>query len=104
VSFDVSEAIPSSESPTVTVIVRNEGDVPGRFVAGLPRSGPNVAHTPVERISVLVPAGATETLELTDHHAGIPYDSERVVDGDPDATYYLAWADDRARRDVRYTE
>lgn len=104
VSFDVTEEIPTHESPTVTVTVRNDGDVPGRFVAGLNRSGPRVAHTPVERISFPVPAGETETWELTDYGAGAPSDSEQVGNGEPNMTYYLSWADGGLSRHVRYVE
>ncbi|NHN59932.1 MULTISPECIES: hypothetical protein [Halorussus] len=104
VSVEIPEEVPVTDHPTVSVSVTNDGDVPGRFVAGLNRSGPMVAHTPVSQVSVLVPAGETETWELDDDSIMGGYQDERVGDGDPDMTYYLVWGDDRAEREVRYVQ
>jgi hypothetical protein len=105
VSFEVSETPSVSEPPTVEVSVRNDGEVPGRFVAGVNRSGPRVAHRPVEHLSFLVPAGETKTWALADDSVDSRnYDDEKVGDGDPDMTYHLSWADDSLEREVRYVE
>lgn len=105
VSAEVPDSVEFGESPTVSVTVENRGDVPGRFVAGLNRTGPMVAYTPVERVSMLVPAGESETWEYTDNSimAG-DYSEDQRGDGKTDMSYVLNWADGSARRDVRYVE
>ncbi|WP_435176126.1 hypothetical protein [Halorussus sp. AFM4] len=104
VSADLPDEVVASENPTISVSVTNDSDVPGRFVAGLNRAGPMVAHTPVSRISMLVPAGETKTWKLNDDSLmGGPSD-ENVGDGDPDMTYYLDWGDERVERNVRYVQ
>ncbi len=105
VSLDVPETLATYESPTVSVTVENEGDLPGRFVAGLNRIGPRVAYAPVERVSMLVPPGESETWEFTDDSlmAG-DYPDERVGDGDSDMTYDLSWAGGDVRKGIRYVE
>lgn len=102
VTLDVPGSIERAESPTVSVTVENDGDVPGRFVAGLNRSGPMVAYTPVERISLSVAPGESETWEHTDSLFGGDVPDERVGDDEPDMTYHLDWAGGDARRSVRY--
>lgn len=105
VSVDIPDAIRTDEQPTVTITVQNEGDVAGRFVAGLNRVGPYVAHRPVARISMLVPAGETETWELRDDSimAG-DYSEEDVNDGEPDIRYYLSWPNKSKDWSVRYID
>ncbi|WP_115864006.1 hypothetical protein [Halorussus litoreus] len=105
VSLDVPETLATHESPTVSVTVENEGDLPGRFVAGLNRIGPRVAYAPVARVSMLVPAGESETWEFTDDSlmAG-DYSDERIGDDESDMTYHLDWADGDVRKGIRYVE
>jgi len=107
VSPSFPESVTSGASPTISIEVTNDGngddDLPGRFVAGLNRSGPRVAHRPVERISVPVPAGESETVEVVDDSVRYP-DSDGIGDGDPDMTYYLDWPGERVEREVRLTE
>ena len=104
VSADFPDEVAASENPTIGVSVTNDGDVPGRFVAGLNRAGPMVAHMPVSRISMLVPAGETGTWELNDDSLMGGYSEENVGDGDPDMTYYLDWGDDSIERKIRYVQ
>jgi len=65
------ETLEQWESPEITVEVTNEGDVAGRYVAGLNRIGPMVAYAPVNAFSVLVPAGETVTETYAD---SLPWD------------------------------
>lgn len=105
VSVDIPDAIQTDEQPTVTITVQNEGDVAGRFVGGLNRVGPYVAHRPVARLSMLVPAGESETWELRDDSimAG-DYSEEDVSDGEPDMRYYLSWSDESREWHIRYID
>lgn len=106
-SFSLSATFPATvsvgEAPTVSLTVTNEGDLPGRFVAGLNRSGPRIAYLPVEHVSVLVPAGQTVTHEVTDDELE-PMDSADAGDGEPDLTYHLDRVDGDLTRKVRLVE
>ncbi|UPW01190.1 hypothetical protein M0R88_03575 [Halorussus gelatinilyticus] len=104
VSAEIPETVPVSDSPTVRATVKNESDVPGRFVAGLNRAGPMVAHTPVERVSVPVPAGESKDWTFTDTSIMADEVDRFADDEKPDMTYYLSWADESASRDVRYVQ
>ena len=104
VSVEIPDTVAVSNDPTISVNVTNDGDVPGRFVAGLNRAGPMVAHMPVSRVSVLVPAGETKTWKLQDDSIMGGYPNENAGDGDPDMTYYLDWGDDSVEREVRYVQ
>jgi hypothetical protein len=74
----------------------NEGDVPGRFVAGLNRYGPRVASTPAKRFSLLADAGATERTGYTGEISGYEVPDEDLGDGDADLRYrWNAASDDR---------
>ncbi|WP_135853793.1 hypothetical protein [Halorussus salinus] len=104
VSVEIPETIQVSESPTIRATVENQSDVPGRFVAGLNRSGPMVAYTPIERVSLLVPAGETRAWELTDDSIATDGIQRYVGDDDSDMTYHFVRADERVSRDVRYVQ
>ncbi|WP_168216266.1 hypothetical protein [Halorussus halobius] len=104
VTVDAPESVEPHESPTVSVTVENAGDVPGRFVAGLNRTGPMVAYTPIERVSVAVAAGESETWEHADALSAGDDPDERVGDGESDMTYHLDWAGGDVHRGVRYAE
>lgn len=73
------DAVLGGEIP-VTVTVENLGDVPGRFLGGLSRSGPDVAYTPVTPVSTMVEAGATASVEVIE---------ELSASGAMEATYHL---------------
>lgn len=105
VSVDIPETVPASEYPTVSLTVKNEGDVTGQFLGALNRAGPRVAHVPVTTISFLVPAGESKTWKLTDDSImDGESQEENVGDGEPDMTYYLDWSGDSVERNVRYTD
>ncbi|UPV75113.1 hypothetical protein M0R89_03360 [Halorussus limi] len=104
VSVEIPEKVSVSDSPTIRATAENESDVPGRFVAALNRAGPAVAHTPVQRISILVPAGESREWEFTDASIMADEADEYAGDDGPDMTYYFSWADGSASRDVRYVQ
>lgn len=66
------------------VTVENRGDIPGRFVAGVTRSGPQIVSVTEHLIDVPVDAGATERVTWTE---GL---SMPLGDGTDD---YRGWAD-----------
>lgn len=100
-SMSVPETMRSEEKPAVTVRVTNDGSVAGRFVAGLNRSGPNVAQIPVGSVSVAVPAGETVERTVDDGaYMGTPA-ADDVGDDDPDVTYTLDWTGGRVSRELR---
>ncbi|MFB6178799.1 MAG: hypothetical protein ABEI77_03630 [Halorientalis sp.] len=88
VSVDVPETIERNSSPTLSVTITNDGDLPGRFVAGLNRSGPRIAYAPLARLTTLVTAGETKTVTYTDD--GI-YWSDNESNGEASGTYHLNW-------------
>lgn len=89
-----------TEVPPVIVEVTNEGETAGRFLGALNRVGPLVAHTPIARVSELVPAGETVTVTVADDWGGLPGDA-RVGDGDPDVTYHLHHAGGEDSAEIR---
>lgn len=96
------DAIRVGDQPTITLTIANEGDRPGRFVAGLNRVGPLIAYAPVHRFSEPAPAGETITVE---HTGSIPWRHyERREDGeDVTVTYHVAGVGFRRSRDIRVT-
>lgn len=104
VEFEAPATIEPGDDPTLSITATNEGEVPGRFLAGLNRVGPNVAYTPVQRVSFPVPAGGSETRDLTDtsvsHRGGV----DATGDGQTDMTYHLDWTGERVSRSIRYVE
>lgn len=96
VSIDAPETLAQGESPGFEVALTNEGDVPGRFVAGLNRYGPRVASTPAKRFSLLADAGATERMTYIGEISGYEVPDEDLGDGDADLRYrWNAASDDR---------
>jgi len=86
-SFDVALSGPdvatADDDPTLELTVRNTGDVTGRYVLALNRSGPRIASGPVRHISGVLDAGKTDTIV---HDAQSPFPQE----GDPnDVVYHL---------------
>lgn len=102
-SVEVPESVPKNEAVSLSLTVTTEGDLPRRFVAGVNRSGPRVAYTPVEPVSLLVPPDGSKTWEHTDSYMTLEqYDG--VGDDDPDMTYGFQWPGGSASRHVRLTE
>ncbi len=62
----VPDAGDGSREKTVEVAVTNGGDVAGRYLGALNRAGPDVASTPVARVSGVVGAGESRTFEVAD--------------------------------------
>lgn len=86
-SFDVSldgpTVVPEGEDPTLELSVTNVGDVAGRYVLALNRTGPRIAYAPVRRFSGVLEPGATDRLA---HDAKSPL----YIEGDSfDVTYRL---------------
>lgn len=88
-SFSVTEEVPAGEHPTVTVTVQNEGDVDGRFVGALNRTGPRIAYIPVDAPSMLVPAGGSKTWEHTGDFDTTSMRDDELGDGNHDVTYHF---------------
>lgn len=102
-AFSAPKTATPESTPTVSFEVTNEGEVGGRFVAGLSRSGPRIAYTPVEAVSQPVAAGETATETVTDR-IRLEDPGEDVGDDEPDFTYHASWIGGTARRDVRLVE
>ncbi|WP_226023185.1 hypothetical protein [Halomicrobium salinisoli] len=92
-TVDAPAEVPADEADgehEVTVEATNRSDGPARFVAGVNRTGPQIAYTTVERLTALVEPGETATVSLSDDWMGPP-PADRVGDGESDVTYELAW-------------
>ncbi|WP_226010555.1 hypothetical protein [Halomicrobium salinisoli] len=92
-TVDAPAEVPADEADgehEVTVEATNRGDGSARFLAGVNRTGPQIAYTTVERLTALVDPGETVTVSLSDDWMGPP-PAERVGDGESDVTYELAW-------------
>ncbi|MEF8973365.1 MAG: hypothetical protein V5A15_00635 [Haloarcula sp.] len=92
-SFDITldgpERVDETDSPTLEITVTNTGEVPGRYVIALNRTGPRVAYTPVDRFDGELAPGETDRLS---HEAKSPY----VAGGEPsEVTYRLRASDER---------
>lgn len=64
-SFEAPDSAAGGEGVTTTLTVENVGSVAGTFVGAVNRVGPLIAYTPVEAITLDVPAGETATWEYT---------------------------------------
>ena len=82
VSMDGPSQVEPDDDPKVSVVVTNVGEVAGRFVLALNRSGPRVAYTPVARLTGVLDPG--ESWQRT-------FDAESPYIADPPrrATYLL---------------
>jgi hypothetical protein len=94
VSLDGPTRVDADDDPRITVDATNVGEVPGRFVLALNRSGPRVAYAPVGRITGVLDPG--ESWSAT-------YDAERPYAADPPhrATYLLDAPGDRQDETLR---
>jgi len=84
-SFDITldgpERVAEPARPTLEITVTNTGDVSGRYVIALNRTGPRIAYTPVDRFDGELDPGETESIT---HEGKSPY-----VDGtEPRAVIY----------------
>jgi hypothetical protein len=102
--WSVPETAEVLTTPTLTLTVTNDGGLPGRFVAGLNRTGPSVAYTPVTSVSRRVPAGETVTFEMTERFRLRSPGADDVGDDDPDLTYILISVAGERRAEVRLVE
>jgi len=92
VAFDGPAEVSADETVTVTATVTNEGDVDGRFVAGLNRYGPVVASYPVAKLSAAVPAGQSTAVEHATAMSLIgEMDQADVGDGEVDGHFGLQY-------------
>jgi len=97
------ETVPLGAEPEVGFAVTNEGALPGRFVAGLNRTGPSIAYAPVSALSRLVPPGETVEWTVTDTLDVDRVDDESLRDGEPDFEYKLVLPDEHRSHGVRVT-
>lgn len=100
ISTSFPDEVTVGDAPEIGLRITNDGELPGRFVAGLNRSGPRVAHRPVARVSVAVPAGKTVTQQVADDELS-PMQEEDVGNSEPDLTYYFHWENGVQERQVR---
>lgn len=103
VDVSVPETVPLHESVPLSFEVTNQGEVATTFVAAIDRAGPYVAHYPATQLRFTVGPGETVT-ETVDDDFMEPPREEEVGDGDPDATYYVAWAGGDTERRVRVVD
>lgn len=96
-SLDGPTTVTEADDPTITVSVRNTGDVPGQVALALNRTGPRIAYAPVTRIVADLDPGERASRE---HDAKSPY----VTEGEPrEAVYRLdaPGSDEGARHAIR---
>lgn len=91
VRMSVPKTTPEKENPTISITVDNEDDRPGRFVAGLSRSGPSIASKPVVRISKRISASGQANISITDDTGMDSVSPKDLDDGEQDIRYYLNW-------------
>jgi len=97
-SFTAPDTVAVGETATVEATVENVGERAGTFVAGLNRSGPRVAYTPVAGAAVEVRAGETDTWT----HEYRPTDEDAAGQT---ARFLLRWRDgDRREATVSVEE
>jgi hypothetical protein len=104
VEWSVPDTVSVGDQPTIEFTVTNESDRPGRFVAGLNRTGGGIAYMPVAAIHKLIPAGETVSWSVTDTYDIRAPGEEGIGDGEPDMTYKLARTDDRLEQAVRIVD
>lgn len=102
-SLDVPTTHESGTEPDVAVEVTNEGSTASRFLGALNRTGPQVAYTPITRLSELVPAGERTTIPVADSWVGMPAD-ERIGDGEADVTYRLDFVGGEDSAEIRLVD
>lgn len=88
--FAAPDSIAYDESVTVTLTVENVGDTDGTFVGAFNRSGPSIAYTPEEAISLDVAAGETASWEYTN---AVGDRSTEAGGDDPTMRFLLNWRD-----------
>jgi hypothetical protein len=86
--MSVSSASDGTTDRTVEIRVTNEGDVDGRYVGAVNRTGPRIAYTPVEYVNRVVEAGETVTVEASDSWSTYSPGESRD-ENELDVTYYL---------------
>lgn len=87
-SLSVPDAADGSTEKTVEVEVTNAGETEGQYLGALNRVGPMTAYTPVARVTGLVGAGESRTIEIADSWSEYP-SAEKRGDGETDVTYRL---------------
>jgi hypothetical protein len=102
-SLDVPARHEEATAPPVAVEVRNEDSTASRFLGALDRGGPQVASTPVARLSELVPAGERTTISVADSWSGLP-DDDRLGDDESDVTYVLDFVGGEDAAEIRLVE
>ncbi|WP_435318872.1 hypothetical protein [Haloarchaeobius sp. TZWSO28] len=102
-SVDAPGTLEVGTAPSFRLSVTNEGNVPGRFIAGLNRSGLKYASYALEKFSTLVPDGETTTIEYTDESiTGEEVATEARGDGEHDVEYDFVTVRGTIGQDIAY--
>jgi len=88
-TLEAPEELASGEDLTLTVEVRNDGSVPGWFVAGLTVTGVVAGIAPAARISTRVPPGDTILEEI--NRGDFEQLRSAADDDELEVTYTLLW-------------
>lgn len=91
-SVSFPDTVEQGNTPVIEVTVENRGNVAGRFVCGVERSGPSVARKPISRVSEPIPPGEKTELEVADMTRIATVSDDELNDGEPDMRYWLEWA------------
>lgn len=102
--WSVPETAEVRTTPTLIFTVTNSGDLPGRFVGALNRTGPRVAYAPITAISRLIPADETVTFDVTDRFDLDDPGDDEVGDDQTDLSYILDTLDGQRLAEVRLVE
>lgn len=100
VSPRFSSTVESGTQPTLVLTIENDEPTPGRFVAGLSRTGPDVAQRPVARVSEPVDGESTTEVTVADDTEIESVGESERDDDEPDMTYQLVWRHDAVDADV----
>lgn len=104
VDWSVPGTVERGVDPEMEFVVTNEGDVTGRFVAGVNRVGPSIAYAPAVAVSRPIPPGTTDTWTVRDDSVTYRSDADGSSDGEPEAKYHLVWTGGRRTRAVRVVD
>ncbi|WP_181686881.1 hypothetical protein [Halorhabdus salina] len=104
VEWAAPETVTPGTEPEIEFTVTNEGDIDGRFVAALNRTGGGIAYMPVAAIQQLIPAGERVSWSVTDTYDVRAPPADEIGDGETDLTYKLARIDDRLEQEVRIVD
>ena len=97
--FDPPDSMALDGTVTATLTVENVGDADGTFAAAVNRTGPFVAYTPEETVSLEIPAGETATWEY-ESGPGDRFVDEAEGRDDLRMVLRLSWRDGSLSREI----